>query len=221
MITIRYADLPEGLHARAERRGRRTVIYLRPGLTAEQRRLSLRRARQSARMGHGPRLPAAGVVQAVARDSVRGSVGTMGAVLRRHPLGAAPLAAGLGGMVACYALFATGSIRLVLHQAPEPGRPGSPQPAVVLRPPAPDPGPGQRRHRMRGTPGSTPHGHAARRKHPAAPSQRPAAPGRPGSRGPSSPAAAPSTSATPPPAPSPRPSEVCLYVGPLRVCVPG
>ena len=60
MITIRYADLPEGLHARAEARGRRTVIYLRPGLTAEQRRLSLRRARQSARMGYGPRLPGRG-----------------------------------------------------------------------------------------------------------------------------------------------------------------
>ena len=34
MITIRYADLPEGLHHRAEQHGRRRVIYLRPGLTA-------------------------------------------------------------------------------------------------------------------------------------------------------------------------------------------
>ena len=71
MITIRYADLPEGLHAQAEAHGRRTVIYLRPGLTAEQRRLSLRRARQSARMGYGPRLPGPAVALAVARHVSR------------------------------------------------------------------------------------------------------------------------------------------------------
>jgi hypothetical protein len=105
MITIRYADLPEGLHAQAERRGRRTVIYLRPGLTADERRRGLRRARQSARMGYGPRLPAVGVAQAVARNVIRDTAGNLGAALRRHPLGFMALAVGLAAVVACYTLF--------------------------------------------------------------------------------------------------------------------
>jgi hypothetical protein len=108
MITIRYADLPEGLHAQAERQGRRTVIYLRPGLTAEQRRRGLRRARQSARMGYGPRLPALGVAQAIARNGIRETAGNLGAVLRRHPLGSVLLAAGFAAMLSCYALLFTG-----------------------------------------------------------------------------------------------------------------
>lgn len=142
MITIRYADLPEGLHAQAERQGRRTVIYLRPGLTAEQRRLGLRRARQSARMGYGPRLPAAGVVQAVARDSIRGTLGTVGAVLRRHPLGSILLAAGLAAVVSSYALFVTGSIRLVLHTSPGHAASAGPHPAAAHPRANPGPGPG-------------------------------------------------------------------------------
>jgi hypothetical protein len=147
MITIRYADLPEGLHAQAEQRGRRTVIYLRPGLTAEQRRLVLRRARQSARMGYGPRLSAAGVAQAVARDSIRGTLRTVGAVLRRHPVGSIILAAGLAAVVSSYALFVTGSIKLVLHTSPAPALSEGPHPAdahlpVVHLPSSPWSGPG-------------------------------------------------------------------------------
>ena len=64
MIKIRYADLPGGLHVRVEARGKDTIIYLLPGLTVAQRRAALRRARSSARMGHGPRLPAPGVAGA-------------------------------------------------------------------------------------------------------------------------------------------------------------
>ena len=43
MIKIRYADLPAGLHIRAVARGKDTVIYLLPGLTAAQRQAALRR----------------------------------------------------------------------------------------------------------------------------------------------------------------------------------
>jgi hypothetical protein len=103
MITIRYAALPEGLHARAEARGRRTVIYLRPGLTAEQRRLSLRRARQSARMGYGPRLPAPGVALAVARHVAGGTLRDLAAAVRRHPIGFLLLSAGFAALVTWYA----------------------------------------------------------------------------------------------------------------------
>jgi hypothetical protein len=220
MITIRYADLPEGLHARAERRGRRTVIYLRRGLTAEQRRLGLRRARQSARMGYGPRLPAAGVAQAVARDSVRGSLGTMGAVLRRHPVGAMLLAAVLAGIVMSYTLFVTGSIRLVLHNDPAPGRPGGPHPAVAPRSPGPGPRPSGRRGPS--TPGSSSRAHAGGRHKGARPRHLAAGGGPPGPA-PSSSAPAPSGSPTPLPSPSasPTPGEACIHVGPLQVCVPG
>ncbi len=215
MITIRYADLPEGLHAQAERRGRRTVIYLRPGLTAEQRRLGLRRARQSARMGYGPRLPAAGVAQAIARDSIRGTLGTMGAVLRKHPIGSMLLAAGFVTMVSCYALFVTGSIRLVLHTSPGPL--GGPHPAVA----PPVPGPSQSETRVPGTPGSSARSPAPASRRRATPSPD-ASPGQPSPArsGGASPTPARSQSAAPPPAPSPSPSELCLNVGPLGVCVP-
>jgi hypothetical protein len=153
MITIRYADLPEGFTAQAEQRGRRRVIYLRPGLTAEQRRLVLRRARQSARMGYGPRLPAAGVAQAVARDSIRGTLGTMGAVLRRHPVGSIVLAAGLAAVVSSYALFVTGSIRLALYTSPPLALSEGP-PAVAQLPSGPRSGAGG--YRVPTLPGSAP-----------------------------------------------------------------
>lgn len=103
MISIRYADLPEGLHAQAAMSGRRTIIYLRPGLTPQQRRHSLRRARQSARMGHGPRLPAAMVALAVAGDIAAGTLRNVGAAVRSHVLGALLLVAGTAGAVVCYA----------------------------------------------------------------------------------------------------------------------
>jgi hypothetical protein len=37
VIKIRYADLPGGLHVRAETRGKDTIVCLLPGLTLEQR----------------------------------------------------------------------------------------------------------------------------------------------------------------------------------------
>jgi len=107
MITIRYADLPEGLHAQAATLGKRTVIYLRPGLTAEQQRRGLRRARQSARMGYGPRLPAPGVALAVGRHATGRTLADLGSAARRHPLCFLLVSAGFAAMVACYALFAT------------------------------------------------------------------------------------------------------------------
>jgi hypothetical protein len=220
MITIRYADLPEGLHAQAERQGRRTVIYLRPGLTAEQRRRGLRRARQSARMGYGPRLPALGVAQAVARDVIRETAGNLGAALRRHPLGSMLMAAAFGTMISCYALFVTGSIRLVLHTSPVPAPAGRPQiPAFAPQYASPAAG----RAGASG-PASLP-GYAHR---PASARLRAAerSPdrdhGRPGPA-PSSTASgtpAPTRSATPSPAPSPKPSAFCVNVGPLGVCLP-
>src|SRR5271154_2728981 len=90
MIKIRYRDpheLSPGLHAAAERHGRRTTVDLLPGLSAAQRRAALRRLQISARRGYGPRLPGPQLALALAAHRVRTSVGRAGAVFRSHPAG--------------------------------------------------------------------------------------------------------------------------------------
>ena len=211
MITIRYADLPEGLHARAEAHGRRTVIYLRPGLTAEQRRLSLRRARQSARMGYGPRLSGPGVALAVARHVTGGTLRNLAAAVRRHPIGFLLLSAGFAGLVTWYALVVTVSVRLMLNPGQPPPAPRSPLPTRVVPsagPPArgavTPPDLASRMPRHQGTEDRN-----ARRAVPRATAHWPA----PGP----SPAAQPSPSPAATPASAPRPA-VCVTVGPISVC---
>jgi hypothetical protein len=90
VIKIRYADLPGGLHARAETRGKNTIIYLLPGLTVPQRRSALRRLRSNARMGRGPRLSGVGIARAKAADRMRINVRNAAAALRVHPAILAP-----------------------------------------------------------------------------------------------------------------------------------
>jgi hypothetical protein len=210
MITIRYADLPEGLHARAEARGRRTTIYLRPGLTAEQRRLSLRRARQSARMGYGPRLPGPGVALAVARHVACGTLGNIGAAVRRHPVGFLLLSAGFAVLMIFYALFVTVSVRLMLHPARVPEAVRGPLPARIA--PAPDPG------------GASAAGPAGPPPGPERPHLGSRAPREPGRASPAAPGPGPTAQVSPAPspagtpAPSPGPS-LCVTVGPVGVCL--
>ena len=225
MIRIRYADLPEGFHAQARAHGRRTVIYLRPGLTAEQRRLSLRRARQSARMGYGPRLPGPGVALAVARHVTAGTLGNLGAAVRRHPIGFLVLSAGLVTLMACYVLFVTVSVRLMLDPAPLPAARGALPAWVMPAAQSPRPGggplPGHAARQRRGSRGAG--DRRAGGRGPAGRASPSPAPSRPPFSSPS-PAATPrpSPAATPPPspaaAPSPR-SSVCVTVGPIGVCV--
>ncbi len=204
MITIRYADLPEGLHARAEARGRRTVIYLRPGLTAEQRRLSLRRARQSARMGYGPRLP----------GPAGGTLRNLGAAVRRHPIGFLLLSAGFAGLVIWYALVVTVSVRLMLNPGQPPATLRAPLPVRAVPstwPPArgavTPPGPAGRTGHQ-GTEDRN-----ARRAVPRATAHRPAHGPSPAAQ--RSPSPAPSPTATPAPSPG---LTVCVTVGPVGVC---
>jgi hypothetical protein len=210
MITIRYADLPEGLHAQAETRGRRTVIYLRPGLTAEERRRSLRRTRQWARMGYGPRLPGPGVALAVVRHVLGGTLADAGAAVRRHPVAVALLSGGLVTLALCYVLYVTVPITLILDPARVPvPRPGPVHGAVH---PAPRPG------------GPVPAGHAGNdrprethgnRRAPPPPSSAAARSPHPASPGATAPAGR-SPAATAPPAP---PSGRCVRLGPLGVCL--
>jgi hypothetical protein len=97
VIRIRYLDLSAGLHGRAAA-GRTTTIYLRPGLTAPQRRGALRRLRQESRVGCGPRLPAAQLALAIMADRTRMATRQLIAVVRLHP--AAALAIPLAGATA-------------------------------------------------------------------------------------------------------------------------
>jgi hypothetical protein len=222
MISIRYADLPEGLHAQAAVSGRRTIIYLRPGLTPQQRRHSLRRARQSARMGHGPRLPAAMVVLAVAGDIAAGTLRNVGAAVRSHVLGALLLVAGTAGAVVCYALFVTVSLRLMLP--PSGGPPVLPKPhpvatsivhARIAASPASSAGPGG------GPPGMGPAGAPTAQPSKSGPSPTvaqssapppvtPTPQPSPASTGTPTPLPSPSGSGTGSPAPSPSPTDLCL-----------
>lgn len=87
MITIRYRDLPSGMHARAEYAGRSTAIYLQPGLTGAQRAAAVRRLRQEARMGCGPSLPCARLALACAADWIRCGARQLIAIVRLHPVG--------------------------------------------------------------------------------------------------------------------------------------
>jgi len=231
MITIRYAELPEGLHAKAETRGRRTVIYLRPGLTPEQRRWGLRRARQSARMGYGPRLPAAGVALAVAGDTIRGVLRDAAAAVRAHPLGSAALAGTLAASLICYTVFVTGSLTLIVPNSPwhslfPPSRAMVAPPGHVQHPAVP----GARGHgpaaagggpRHARQPAATPR---PRRASEPSPTPAPSSPGPtrspdPLSTSPVTSKAPPPPSASPAPAsptPSPRPSGLCV----ILVCLP-
>ena len=206
MITIRYADLPEGLHALAEAHGRRTVIYLRPGLTAEQRRLSLRRVRQSARMGYGPRLSGRGVALAVARHVSAGTLRNLGAAVRRHPIVFMLLSAGFAALMLSYTLFVTVSVRLMLDPAPAHGVARSPLPARVVPATAVPSRGGVAAPRP-------PHTHHGTTRVAVARHRRAPGPGRTAQAPP--PAATPS----PPTGPSPPGQGLCVTVGPVGVCL--
>jgi hypothetical protein len=106
VIRIRYLDQSAGLHATAAAAGRTTTIYLRPGLTAPQRRAGLRRLRQESRVGCGPRLPAARLVLAIMADRALMAARQAIAVVRLHPAAAVavPLAGVTAGLLLIIAL---------------------------------------------------------------------------------------------------------------------
>ena len=233
MVKIRYADLPDGMHAQAQGSGRQTVIYLAPGLSPGQRTAALRRLIRASRRGHGPRLRRPAVSLAVARESVRATLRNGSTAARCHPVGSLAIAALLTAAVVCYAVFVSVTIRL----NPRPGPPGAQGAPPVVREsgvPLPGSGPGRRGGPSGGSAGGPGAASAA------APSPGRSAPGTAGapsqlaasptplataSGATPSPSAQPS-SAAPSPAPDPasssssgRPGGVCLSVGPLGVCV--
>jgi hypothetical protein len=120
VIKIRYSDLPQGRHAHVHTAGRRSVIYLLPGLSPAQRRDALGRLIRTSRQGYGPRLRAPGVRFAVARDVAATTVRNALAAVRCHPAGSTALAALIAAGVVCYAFFVTVTVRFTPHPAGPP-----------------------------------------------------------------------------------------------------
>jgi len=86
VIKIRYAELPGGLHARAEARQKDTIVFLLPGLTPAQRVTALRQLRRNSRLGRSPRLSTAGMARARMADSARVNATSAVTALRLHPI---------------------------------------------------------------------------------------------------------------------------------------
>jgi hypothetical protein len=245
VIKIRYADLPGGLHIRAVARGKDTVVYLVPGLTAMQRQAALRRIRSSARMGHGPRLPAAGLAGAVMLDRVRTTVRNAAAAMWAHPTILVPPIVSIASAAIAYMLLVSVSIRVREPQASGSGAAGDPVPAAVAppalgrpqdpagRPPgsgrtgrshpvpgrsrAPAPRPSGGKHPAPGTSPSPSPTPAPTGTHPA-PSPSTTPPLRPGSPSASAPSPG-GTNSAPPSSRRPDAGGACLIVGPLGVCL--
>lgn len=241
MIKIRYADLPGGLHIRAVARGKDTIIYLLPGLTTVQRRAALRRARSSARMGHGPDLPGAGVAGAVMADGVRTTLRNVAGAMRIHPGIFFPPIVIISFAAVAYILLVSVTAGVHSPQAGgSGGGAGEPLPQGVAPPPgnggqAPVPRPTASAPARSGKPRPA---SPAAAHHTTAPS--PSASPRPSATAPgTTPQPSPSPTATQPapsPSSSPRPaapdpggtvaktsgssgSELCLQVGPLGACL--
>jgi hypothetical protein len=197
VIKIRYADLPAGLHIRAVARGRDTVIYLLPGLTAAQRQAALRRARSSARMGHGPRLPVAGVLGAVMMDRMRTTVRNGAAAMRGHPAILVPPLVIVMSAAVAYILLVSVNIRIHDPQASGPAGPGAPIPAAM-------PAPGSRADDPGSQPGPAPRDTAGQSQQP---THKRSGDGEGAAGGSPSPSPKPSpATSTPPPSPSPSPA---------------
>jgi hypothetical protein len=240
VIKIRYADLPGGLHVRVAASGKDTIIYLLPGLTAVQRRAALRRARSSARMGHGPDLPGAAVAGAVMADGVRTTLRNVAGAMRIHPGLFFPPIVIISFAAVAYILLVSVTAGAHSPQVGGPGGgPGEPMPQGVAPPPgsqaqAPAPRPAASSPGRSGKPGPSPAGaHHTTAPSPSA-SPRPSATA-PGTTPEPSPSATP-TQPAPSPSSSPRPdspdpggivakasgsggSQLCLHVGPLGACL--
>jgi hypothetical protein len=234
LIKIRYTDLPAGLHVRAEASGRSTVIYLLPGLTHAERRAALLRARRSAGLGYGPRLPAAGVAAAVARDRVATTARNGVTAFRGHPLLLLPPLLIVASATLAYVMLSAVSVTFppgVRDAQVPPARPAksrsgravagtaagrSSQPASdparrgsSARPRSPDPSPGQPGS------GSAPADGPTGAPTTGAPTTGTSSAG-PTSAPPSSPA---SPSAPASLSPSPAPSSTCVSLGLLGICL--
>lgn len=232
LIKIRYSDLRPGLHASAETEGKRTVLYLVPGLSPTARQSAIDRLRATAKVGHGPKLPAVPLALALVADRITVNTRNAVAAARLLPTGLAISAVVLAGAGVLYALLVTVSMHmglpatsaLTLEPLPVASAPASPGPSHQ--------GPGDGTHsagpaqvsRLIGSPvpvPAGPAGHTARgsRRHHAAASS----PSQPPASSPS-PRPSPSSSSSRTPSPSPSPTRTkgrghCVNLGLIHVCL--
>lgn len=231
MVRIRYSDLPVGLHVSVVARGRGTVIYLLPGLTAPQRRAALARARSSARMGQGPALPPLSLAAAIAADRTRTTLRNGAAAMRAHPVLLLPALILLVSSAIVFVL--TSFVTLTVHDptaAPttqisegsgaHSHRTGTTRGSAGQ--PGTGPGSGGTDPRPGGSASATPTPSATIGPGPGPTSPDPTPTATP-TTGPTAPtSASPSpdpTSAAPTPTPSPSPAASCLDLGPLGICL--
>jgi hypothetical protein len=104
MVKIRYSELPAGLHVATEADDGCTIVYLKPGLTREQRKDALTVARRSARFGHGPSLPVLDMTFALAADRTRTTARIVASAMRKHPLLLLPVLVLVLGIIAAAVL---------------------------------------------------------------------------------------------------------------------
>jgi hypothetical protein len=233
VIKIRYSDLPGGLHVRVAASGNDTIIYLLPGLTTVQRRAALRRARSSARMGHGPDLPGAGVAGAVMADGVRTTLRNVAGAMRIHPGLFFPPIVIISFAAVAYILLVSVTAGVHSPQAGGAGGgPGDPMPQGVAPPPGSQPQAPAPLPAKSGRPRSSPAGahHTTAPSPSASPRPSATAPGTTSQPSPSPTPTQPAPSASPSPRPdSPNPggtvaatssgSQLCLHIGPLGACL--
>jgi len=244
VVKIRYAELPDGMHAQVQGSGRQTVIYLAPGLSPGQRAAARRRLIRASRSGHGPRLRRPAVSLAVARDNLRTTLRNGATAARCHPAGSLLIAGLLTAAVVCYAVFVSVTIRLNPGPSGPPVAQGTPPAIRESGVPLPGSGPGRPGGPSGGT-AAAPGASSAAVRSPGGsapstvgvPSQLAASPtplattsgaqpspsAQPSS---SAPAPAPGSASAPAPAPVPAsssppsgPPGVCITVGPLGLCV--
>lgn len=231
MIKIRYSDLPPGLHASAETEGKHTVLYLIPGLSPTDRQCAIDRLRASAKVGHGPKLPAIPLALALMADRITVNFRNAVAAARLHPTGLAIPAVVLTGAGVLYALLVTVSLHmglpatsaLTLEPLPVVSAPASPGPSHQASARGTHSAAPAHPSRLPGGPGRDGHTAAGSPPHPQA---TPSA-GQPptGSSPPAGPSPSPSRSRTPSPKPSPtRPGggggrrRHCLNLGIIHIC---
>ena len=244
MISVRYChwrELSPGLNATAQCNGRGTVVYLVPGLTADERRAALRRLRMASRVGAGPELPAAQLAFALLADRVRTAAGRAGAIFRVHPAGSAlPVLLVSVGVIVFMSLSAV-SVQVLPQQAA-----AGPSPLLAPGPAATaggghahrprrtsqvnliqsDPPGGHTGHTRRGSGGSGSGrgwGGRGNGNQPTLTGSANPAPTSGAAGGQSSPAPVPTPTPTPSPSPTPSPPAprggTCVEVGPLGVCL--
>jgi len=227
MVKIRYSELPAGLHVSAESQGRQTIIYLHPGLTAQQRRAALVRVRSSGRMGRGPRLSTAAMALAMGTDRLRTTVRNGAAATRGHPLLLLPPLILLVSSAIVFVLMSFVTLTVRPHAPVATKQLVAPSNPAVKGQGGTSPG-GRPGHRA-ASPGPGGAGPVGTGSGPTPSARVAPSPSSSGSQSPApvrsdTPTPSPSTSAaSPTPSPSPSPSQsqssTCLKIGPLGLCL--